>query len=410
MPALLPIISLVLILASSVSKADDNQTLLFAKIAERRSLMKAVAADKWLTSKAIEDKNREAIVLQQSRYTGLEMGITVASNEGFYRAQISAAKSIQRYWFRYWRDHSGPRSADNLVNVIRPRLTSLGEDIISLLRTPVTQQHRALFLEQTQIEGLTRPSQEAIFEQLLALEYYPDRLTQVLDSGILRVGTTGDYAPFSESHLVDHYTGIDIDLAHNLADSLGVKVNLVTTSWPSLITDLSNNHFDIAMSGISRTLQRQQHGFFSKAYHTGGKTPIIRCTDRRRLQSLSDIDQTGNRIIVNPGGTNELYLDANIKQAEKILFADNRVIFNEIINGRADVMITDAIEVTLQSNKHPELCPAMPGETLTYQEKAILMHQDTILLNYIDLWLDLRQSDGTLQDIFDQHLNRNDPN
>ena len=367
--------------------------------------MKAVAADKWLTSKAIEDKNRETTVLQQSSYTGLKLGITVASNEGFYRAQISAAKSIQHYWFNYWRGHTAPLQADSLADVIRPKLIALGDDIVALLKTPVTEQHRDQFLKLTVIEGLARPHQEAIFDRLLALQYYPDRLTQVLDSGILRVGSTGDYAPFSESRLPGQYNGIDIDLAENLAESLGVKVKLVTTSWPSLITDLSSNQFDIAMSGISRTLQRQQHGFFSKAYHIGGKTPIIRCTDRRRLQSLHDIDQAGNRVIVNPGGTNELYLDANIKQAEKILFADNRVIFNEIINGRADVMITDAIEVTLQSNKHPTLCPAMPGETLTYQEKAVLMQQDLFLLNYINLWLDLRRADGTMQGIFDKHLN-----
>lgn len=371
--------------------------------------MKAVAADKWLTNKAIEDKSREATVLQQSSYTGLGLGITVASNQGFYQAQISAAKSIQHYWFNYWRDHTGPRQADSLVDVTRPRLIALGDDIVGLLKTPVTEQHRALFLELTVIEGLARPFQEAIFNHLLALEYYPDRLTQVLDSGILRVGTTGDYAPFSESLLPGQYSGIDIDLVENLADSLGVKVNLVATSWPSLLLDLSNNQFDIAMSGISRTLHRQRQGFFSKAYHTGGKTPIIRCADRERLRSLNDIDQTGNRIIVNPGGTNELYLDAHIKQAEKILFADNRAIFRELIQGRADVMITDAIEVTLQSNKHSVLCPAMPGETLTYQEKAILMHQDPILLNYINLWLDLRQADGTMQVIFDHHLNPGGP-
>ena len=97
MPVIVSIISLVLILAPAVTTADESQALLFTKISERLSLMKAVAADKWLTGKAIEDKNREATVLQQSSYTGLKSGITVASNEGFYSAQISAAKSIQHY-------------------------------------------------------------------------------------------------------------------------------------------------------------------------------------------------------------------------------------------------------------------------------------------------------------------------
>jgi len=407
MPALLYATSLLLILMSTPVAAAGEDTLLFEGISTRLGLMKAVAADKWLANRPIEDLQRETDVLRKSAYAGLRVGITIDSNNRFYQAQISAAKSIQHYWFNHWRDHSGPDKGDSLVKVIRPKLISLGESIATLLKNPITEAQRELFLAKTTIEGLDRQHQEAIFDRLLALQYYPDRLTQIRDSGILRVGTTGDYAPFSESRVAGQYNGIDIDLIHDLANTLEVEVVLVATSWPSLLSDLSSNEFDIAMSGISRTLQRQQHGFLSKPYHTGGKTPIIRCGDQTRLKSLSDIDQKGIRIIVNPGGTNERYVEAHIKLAEKVLFADNRTIFEEIVQGRADVMITDAIEVTLQTNRQQALCPAMPGKTLTYQEKAILMQQDPILLNYVNLWLDLRLADGTVQRTFANHLQAN---
>ncbi len=407
MPALLYATSLLLILMSTPVAAAGEDALLFERISTRLGLMKAVAADKWLANRPIEDLQREADVLRKSAYAGLRVGITIDSNNRFYQAQISAAKSIQHYWFNHWREHSGPDKGDSLVKVIRPKLISLGESIATLLKNPITEAQRELFLAKTTIEGLDRQHQEAIFDRLLALQYYPDRLTQIRDSGILRVGTTGDYAPFSESRVAGQYHGIDIDLIHDLANTLEVEVVLVATSWPSLLSDLSSNEFDIAMSGISRTLQRQQHGFLSKPYHTGGKTPIIRCGDQTRLKSLSDIDQKGIRIIVNPGGTNERYVEAHIKLAEKVLFADNRTIFEEIVQGRADVMITDAIEVTLQTNRQQALCPAMPGKTLTYQEKAILMQQDPILLNYVNLWLDLRLDDGTLQRTFANHLQAN---
>ena len=407
MSALLCATSLLLILMSTPVAAAGDQALLFETISARLILMKAVAADKWLENRPIEDLQREADVLSKSAYAGLRVGIAVDSNNRFYQAQISAAKSIQHYWFNHWREHNGPDKGDSLVEVIRPKLITLSESIATLLKSPVAEAHRELFLAKTTIEGLDRQHQEAIFDRLLALQYYPDRLTQIRDSGMLRVGTTGDYAPFSESRVAGQYNGIDIDLIHDLADTLEVGVVLVATSWPSLLSDLSSNEFDIAMSGISRTLQRQQHGFLSKPYHTGGKTPIIRCGDQTRLKSLSDIDQKGIRIIVNPGGTNERYVDGHIKLAEKVLFADNRAIFEEIVQGRADVMITDAIEVTLQTNIQQALCPAMPGKTLTYQEKAILMQQDPILLNYVNLWLDLRLADGTVQRTFANHLQAN---
>ena len=98
-------------------------------------------------------------------------------------------------------------------------------------------------------------------------------------------------------------------------------------------------------------------------------------------------------------------MDQNIKQAKKILHLDNRTIFDEIINGNADLMITDEIEVKLQSARHPELCPTMPGRTLTYQEKGYLMPQDQRLKEYVDLWLALRLGDGTVASTFERHLN-----
>ena len=90
------------------------------------------------------------------------------------------------------------------------------------------------------------------------------------------------------------------------------------------------------------------------------------------------IDQPSVRAIVNPGGTNERFIDAKLRRAKKILHQDNRTIFNEIINGNADLMITDSIEVRLQANLHPELCGSMPGETLTYQEKGYMMPKDPV--------------------------------
>ena len=51
----------------------------------------------------------------------------------------------------------------------------------------------------------------------------PSRLQTILDRGVLRVGTTGDYRPFTYLDKTDGtYSGFDIDLAHSLGAALGV--------------------------------------------------------------------------------------------------------------------------------------------------------------------------------------------
>jgi cyclohexadienyl dehydratase len=252
-------------------------------------------------------------------------------------------------------------------------------------------------------EGLTRETASTLELALRSVEFYPNQLDQVIQSKTLRVGTTLDYAPFSyESE--GRPVGIDLHLAADLAKALGVELVIVNTSWPTLMSDLHKGKFDIGMSGISINLERQKTAFFSLPHHAGGKTPISRCTDTEKFNQLAKIDLASTRLIVNPGGTNQKFVESNIKHASVRVHPDNRTIFNEIILGRADVMITDAIEVRLQSVLHPELCAAMPGQTLTFQQKAFLLPRDPIWKAYIDTWLGQRIGEGEVERAFTQHL------
>ena len=96
----------------------------------------------------------------------------------------------------------------------------------------------------------------------------------------LRVGTTGDYPPFS---FIDtqtgQYQGSDIDQARALAAALHRRLVFVPTSWGTLSADLSAGRFDIAMGGVSVNPQRAAQGVFTAAYLHDGKTPVVRCDE-----------------------------------------------------------------------------------------------------------------------------------
>ena len=118
------------------------------------------------------------------------------------------------------------------------------------------------------------------------------RLDTIIERGSILVGTTGDYKPFS---IIDKTTGdfvgYDIDAAKLLAEALGVKVVFVQTSWPTLMKDLLDDKFDIAMSGITRTYARQKQAHFSHGYFPFGKSPLVRAQEKAKFTSLEAIDQ-----------------------------------------------------------------------------------------------------------------------
>lgn len=225
----------------------------------------------------------------------------------------------------------------------------------------------------------------------------PDsRLDAVRKAGVLKVCTTGDYRPFTYlDPKTRTYTGIDIDMAHDLAASLGVKVTWVKTTWSTLMDD-TISRCDIAVGGISINTDRAQRAFFSDPVIEEGKTPITRCENKEKYDTIEEINTAGVRSITPIGGTNEKFAVKNYPRGTLIRWSDNNTIFDQIIAGRADVMTTDASEAVWVAKTHPELCALHPEQPFDYFGKGYLLPRgDVVFKEYVDVWLNMAKKGGT---------------
>jgi len=230
----------------------------------------------------------------------------------------------------------------------------------------------------------------------------PSRLDDIVKRGTLRVGMTGDYLPFSYlDKATQKFRGFDVDMAEALGKALGVKIQYVQTTWPQLMKDFEAGNFDIAMGGISITSDREKKGLFSTPIMHEGKTPIARCADKDKYDTIAEIDRPGTRVIVNPGGTNERFARANIKTAEIKTWNDNVTIFDEIAKDDADLMMTDASETRYQQKLHPGvLCAVHPDKPFDSAEKAYWLQRDAALKAFVDQWLRTAGEDGSIPKIY----------
>jgi cyclohexadienyl dehydratase len=220
-------------------------------------------------------------------------------------------------------------------------------------------------------------------------------LSDILQRGSLRIGTTGDYPPFSKRDSAGDYQGFDIDLARSLGQALGVRVEFVATSWPTLAADFSSGKFDVAMGGISVTLERAKLGFFTAPYLREGKTPIARCADKEKFATLEAIDRVGVTVLVNPGGGNERFDRAHLHAAAIKVEPDNTTIFDALARGEGDLMITDASETRYQQKLHPGvLCAIHPDAPFDFGEKAYWAPYDLPLDGFLDQWLHMVRENG----------------
>lgn len=222
-----------------------------------------------------------------------------------------------------------------------------------------------------------------------------DVIDEIRSRGHLRVATTLDYRPFSYIEAGEK-RGIDIELARLLAEHLEVELVWVATRWVDLIDDLTADRFDIAMSGISVTAERAAVGDFSTPYYHTGKTILARCAIAGSLHTLADVDRPDVTVIVNPGGSNQRFVNDHIHHARIVVYPDNIGIFAALARGAADVMITDAVEARLESSADDALCMTPMREHLEPIAKAWLMPEDPHWKAQIDAFIAGLSANGTL--------------
>jgi cyclohexadienyl dehydratase len=220
-------------------------------------------------------------------------------------------------------------------------------------------------------------------------------LPGIAQRGSVRVCSTGDYRPFTYRDPQGNWSGLDIEMAHDLAARLGVRLDLVPTTWANLLTDL-NDRCDVAMGGISITLNRAKQAVYSAPYLRDGKAAIVRCADAPKFGGLADIDRPGVRVVVNPGGTNADFDKDHLRNAQVVTYPDNNTIFGQLTNDSADVMITDASEIRWEANQDPQLCGVSLDHPFTFEQKGYLIPRPaTDLQQWVDEWLNIAQNDGT---------------
>lgn len=142
----------------------------------------------------------------------------------------------------------------------------------------------------------------------------------------LRIGTSGDYAPFSKDG-----TGFDIDVAALLGADLGIEIEWVPFSWPELRQRVASSDLDLVMSGVTWRADRAVVGWMTRAVASGGPCLLSR-------------DESRARIGVNRGGFLENW--ARERYGERVISVDdNLALPGKLAAGEVDAIVTDSFEL-----------------------------------------------------------------
>jgi len=377
---------------SQFADPRDDIDELASLLQERLALMTDVARWKFTHTVPVRDPARETIVLDNVQKQASALGLQESPVREFFRVQMDAASELEERHIERFKAGAPVGEVRDLARELRPRLDVIGKGIIaSLYRLAsdlpqLPQNSQSGLATRFKRAGLSAKDSSELEQIVMQMRFvHPPSLDAIEQSGVLRIATTADYAPFSAINAAT-LAGTDIESVQNFAASLGLKPHFIRTTWQTLMTDFAHNEFDVAVGGISVTQERSAVAKFTVPYHRGGKTPIVRCGSEKALDTLEEIDKPNVRVIVNPGGTNEQFAKEHFQHAHLSIFPDNTKIFQEIAAGRADVMVTDDAEVDLQTSLNTALCRATP-QTFTQSDKAWMVADNPELLKAANEWL-----------------------
>lgn len=166
-------------------------------------------------------------------------------------------------------------------------------------------------------------------------------LQRIKANGEVRVCIWPDYFTISYRNPRNNkLEGIDIDMAYELAKSLGVRVNFIDSSFAKLAENMTNGQCDIAMHGVGVREDRKAFMAFSEPHLISGIYAVSMKSDSS-IQKWEDLDQKGKVIVVQKGTYMEPVMEDYLKHAELSVVDSFKAREQEVQSGRADAFMTD---------------------------------------------------------------------
>ena len=229
------------------------------------------------------------------------------------------------------------------------------------------------------------------------------RLNQILSSGELRVGTTGDWNPMSmKDPATNKYKGFDIDVMNELAIDIGVEVTFIPTEWKTIVSGITSNKYDVSTS-VTKTAQRALVAGFSTSYYKYGTVPLVLKKNLKKFPTWDSLNNKNVTIATTLGTSQEakakeFFPKSNLKSVESPARD-----FQEVLAGRADGHITSSTEANKLVITYPELAIVKDGSKNPAVLAMMIDQSDQVWLNYINHWVEIKKSSGFFDSLLEKY-------
>ncbi len=234
-------------------------------------------------------------------------------------------------------------------------------------------------------------------------------LEKVLQRGELRVGFEAGYMPFEMTDKKGDFVGFDIDMAKEMAKAMGVKFVPVNTAWDGIIPALLTNKFDIIMSGMTVTQERNLKINFADPYIIVGQTILLNKKHEGKVESYKDLNNPKFIVTSKLGTTGEQAVKRMIPKCTYKSFETETEAALEVVNGKADAFVYDLPYCVVFMAQQGAGNLIFIDTPFTFEPLAWAVNKgDPDFLNFLNNFLRQVKNDGRYDRIYNKWIKSTD--
>ena len=245
--------------------------------------------------------------------------------------------------------------------------------------------------------GLTLLGLIAPGTEVFAQEAVGSMVDAVKSRGVLRVGLSL-FMPRVMRDKAGKLIGFDVDVANRVAEEMGVRAELVLTAWDGIIPALYLGKFDVIISGMIISPDRNLTVNFTVPYATDGLGLAANKKLAGSFKAIEDFNKPGVKLTVRRGATPYIALiRKHFPKATILEFDDDDLALKEVLDGKAHAVLSGEPRPTFWRLDHPDSLIQPIDVPLMLNLRAFAIRKGDIdSLNFFNNWILVRTQDGWL--------------
>ena len=198
-------------------------------------------------------------------------------------------------------------------------------------------------------------------------------LERIVSSGELRVGMSGNQAPYNAVSRTGDMIGLDVDLANILAGAFGVNLNIVVKPFPQLLPALQAGEVDIIISGMAITAERTVDVSFVGPYLLTGNSILTNSTTLAAIDSAGQINRADLRLAALENSTSHRFVQRFLPEAQLTTTQNYDDGVAMVLSDEVDAMVADMSVCLLSMLRYPGQGLATLNQPLALEPAGIAM-------------------------------------